>query len=642
MRFKKYIILVLILLINLQLYDALSQSKDTVKYKTDEISIYGTKIKTNIYDSPEKIQYIDNQKILNKNGESLSDVLQLGAGVYVKSYGGNNSLNTISLNGLGAEHTLVLLNGFKMNSSQNNLIDLNTLTKDNIESIEILNSGSSSIYGSEAMGGVVNIITKNNMSSDLSIKINGQAGSYEQRKLFIDIRKKFKKLSFDLNFSKETSLNNFEYYYNNGSGTILKERTNSNYEQSIYAAEFKYRINKSAYLNYFSNYSDQQRSIPGIETGSAPSNAVQYDKNFNNILSLVSTLSENISFNTQVNYQINLQNYSDKVITDSYYKNIYLSNSSQINYYGNNFEIVSGLQLNYSALKSNEVQDNIKRYQPGMFIVSEININGLVAIYPSLRYDFISDINDNVLSGKLGINIKPLGNTGFNIKASAGNSYAAPTFNELYWKDLGNKHLKPERSLNAEAGLIYGFDLFSDNSIELTYTYIDAKDKIVWSPNSAGMWMPANIGLSSSNVILIEANLKKQISESFSADLNVNYSYTSSLKKSSEYEDDPTYGKQIFYLPQELAKFNLGLKYKQTGINVFYTFTGKRFTNFENTGYLKAVDLFEGNIYQNIETGKIHTQVRFEVNNIFNADYQMIAGYPMPLRNYKLSLSFEY
>lgn len=642
MKVRKYICLVFILLINSHFIDAVAQSKDTVKFRTDEINIYGTKIKTNIYESPEKIQYIDNQKIMNKNGEGLSDVLQLGAGVYVKSYGGNNSLNTISLNGLGAEHTLVLLNGFKMNSSQNNLIDLNTITKDNIESIEILNSGSSSIYGSEAMGGVVNIITKNKLSGDLSIKINGQAGSYEQRKLFFDIGKTFNDLSLAVNFSKESSLNNFDYYFNNGSGTVLKERTNSNYERSNYSAELKYRINKTAYLNYFTNYSDQQRNIPGIETGSEPSNSVQYDKNFNNILSVVSTFSENTSFNTQFNYQVNLQNYSDNVITNSYYKNIFISNSSQVNFYGNNFEVVSGLQLNYSALKSNEVQDNIKRFQPGVFVVSKINVNGSVAIYPSLRYDFISDINDDVLSGKIGINIRPSRNSRFNIKASAGNNYAAPTFNELYWKDLGNKNLKPERSLNLEAGLIFGFDFISDNSVEVTYTYIDARDKIIWSPNSAGLWMPANIGLSSSNVILIDANLKKQFSESFSADLNVNYSYTSSLKKSSEYEGDPTYGKQIFYLPQELAKFNLGLIYKQTGINIFYTFTGKRFTNFENTGYLKAVDLFEGNIFQNIETGKIHTQIRFEVNNIFNADYQMIAGYPMPLRNYKLSLSFEY
>ena len=629
-------------MINSQLIDAVSQSKDTVKYRTDEINIYGTKIKTNIYESPEKIQYIDNQKIMNKNGESLSDILQLGAGVYIKSYGGNNSLNTISLNGLGAEHTLVLLNGFKMNSSQNNLIDLNTITKDNIESIEILNSGSSSIYGSEAMGGVVNIITKNNNVKDLRLNINGQAGSYEQRKLFFGIGKNFKNLSIDLNLSKESSLNNYDYYYNSGYGKSLKERANSNYDNTNYTAELKYFISKSAYLNYFSNYSDQQRSIPGIETGSAPSNSVQYDKNFNNILSYASASSDNISFNSQFNYQINLQNYSDKVITNSYYKNIFISGSSQLSYTKKEYEIVSGMQLNYSALKSNEVQNNIKRYQPGIFIVSKIDLSSYLEIYPSVRYDYISDISDNVLSGKLGINIKPVSDAQFNIKASAGNNYAAPTFNELYWKDLGNMDLKPERSFNFETGFIYGFSFISDNSVEFTYTHIDASNKIVWSPNYAGLWRPSNIGLSSSNVFLMEANFKKQLTDVLSTELNINYSFTSSVKKSRDYDEDPTYDKQIFYLPQELAKFNLALKYRQTGINVFYTFTGRRFTNFENTQSLNAVDLIEGNIYQNIQTGIVNTQVRFEVNNLFNSDYQLIAGYPMPLRNYKLSVSLEY
>ena len=61
------------------------------------------------------------------------------------------------------------------------------------------------------------------------------------------------------------------------------------------------------------------------------------------------------------------------------------------------------------------------------------------------------------------MNVKPFRDIKLNIKASAGNNYAAPTFNELYWKELGNKDLKPERSLNMEAGFIYGFNFISDN-----------------------------------------------------------------------------------------------------------------------------------------------------------------------------------
>ncbi len=642
MRFTLYIFLLWICLNGSFLNTAVSQNKDSVKYKTEEINVYSNKIIANKYTSPVKIQIIDSHEIQNKNGESLSDILQLGAGVYIKSYGGNYSLNTVSLNGLGAEHTLVLLNGFKMNSSQNNLIDLNTITKDNIETIEIMNSGSSSIYGSEAMGGVVNIVTKNIPQNDLSLKINGQAGSFEQRKFFAGLGKNFKNISMDLNFSKETSLNNFNYYFDNGFEKLLKERANSNYDFSNYTADIKYFFNELSSLNYFINYSDQERNFPGIETGSAPSNTIQSDKNLNSILSYINKVSENISFNTQLNYQVNLQKYSDKTITDSYYKNIYLSNSTQVNYTLKDFEIVSGFQLNYSGLKSNETQENINRYQPGIFVVSKININKSLEIYPSVRYDHISDINDNVISGKFGFNVKPFNDVRLNLKASAGNNYAAPTFNELYWKELGNKDLMPERSLNIEAGVIYGFNFISDNFIELTYTHINAKNKIVWSPNSGGLWTPDNIGSSTSNVILIETIMKKQLTDELSAVLNINYSYTKSVKKSSDYYGDPTFDKQIFYIPLELGKCNLNLNYNKSGINLFYTFTGKRYINFENTEYLKAVDMFEGNIYQNIEIGKINTQIRFEVNNIFNADYQIIAGYPMPLRNYKLSLSFEY
>lgn len=639
---RDYINLIFTLIFILNLNDAVSQSGDTLNFRTEEINISGTKIKTNIFESPEKIQYIDKNKITNKNGNNISDILQLGAGVYIKSYGGNNSLNTVSINGLGAEHTLILMNGFKMNSSQNNLIDLNTITKDNIESIEILNSGSSSIYGSEAMGGVVNIITKNNHINDLNIKLTAQVGSYDQRNLYLDIGKNFNKFSFDFNISKESSVNNYEYYYDNGYGKSLKNRANSDYDQSNYSAEFKYIISKYSFLNYYSNYSDQSRNIPGIETGSAPSNSFQNDKNYNNILSYAKIISDNITFNTQLNYQNNLQKYSDDVLINSYYKNTSLSNSSQISIRKNNYELVSGLQLNYSAMKSNEVQENINRFQPGIFAVSKIDLNSSVNIYPSVRYDYISDINENVFSGKFGINIKPSAGSKFNIKASAGNNFAAPTFNELYWKDLGNKNLKPERSLNFEAGFIYGFKFFSDNSIEFTYTYIDASNKIVWSPNSSGKWTPSNIGQSASDVILIDANLNKQFTIDLNAALNINYCFTNSVKKSSEYNGDPSYGKQIFYIPQQLAKCNLAVKYRQTGFNLYYTFTGKRFTDFENSNYLSAVDLFEGNIFQNFQTGKINTQVRLEVNNIFNADYQIISGYPTPLRNYKLCVSFEY
>ena len=193
-----------------------SQNIDSINFKTKEIKVFGNKIVTNKFNSPIKIQTITNEQIQNKNGESLASVLQLATGVFIKSYGGNASLSTISLNGLGSEHTLVLLNGFKLNSSQNAQIDLSSVSKDNIERIEVMNNGSSSLYGSEAIGGVVNIITKSYLTDfkkDITIFVNGQIGSYNQRKLQMSLSKQLSNLNLDFNFSKEEAKNNYCLLY---------------------------------------------------------------------------------------------------------------------------------------------------------------------------------------------------------------------------------------------------------------------------------------------------------------------------------------------------------------------------------------------------------------------------------------------
>ncbi|MEO8664988.1 MAG: TonB-dependent receptor [Ignavibacteria bacterium] len=618
-----------------------SQGKDSGNYKTKEIKVFSNKITTDKFNSPTKVQLIDRTAIRDKNGETLSDVLQIAGGVYVKSYGGNYSLNTVSMNGLGSEHTLILLNGFKLNSSQNNQLDLNSISKDNIEEIEVLNNGSSSIYGSEAIGGVINIITKNNSLNDLSLKLNGQIGSYDQRKIYVGFEKTLKDVSIGINYSNESSLNNYKYYFDTGAEYLLKERANSDYDVSVYSADISYNDHKNSLIKYYFSYTDQFRNIPGIETGSAPSPSDQRDKNWNNVLSFDRAFNSELSFKSQINFQNNLSHYFDGMST-SYYKNTFMSNTSQLNITGKKYEFVTGYEASYSNLKSNETQDLAERIQPSVFLVSQVSIGGAFKVFPSVRYDYISDIRKNVVSGKLGLNFKPFKDQQLNLKASAGNNYAAPTFNELYWKDLGNKNLKPEKSLNADIGAIYNFNLFTYNTIEMTYSYTNAADKIVWSPNSSGLYTPKNIGKSSSNVILIDLSIQKIFSDQLSANVNLNYSYTSSLKKSKIYEGDPTFDKQIFYIPTNMAKCNLNLKYGGTGLNLYYTYTGKRFTNFENTDHLPPVNLIDGNIYKDFNFKELKAVIKFEMNNILNESYQIISGYPMPLRNVKLVLSIEY
>lgn len=618
------------------------QQNDSVKYSTSQIEVTGSRISLNPFTSPTKVQLIGRKEIENKNGETLADVLQPYSGVMLKSYGGNNSLSTISMNGLGAEHTLILLDGFKLNSTQNNLVDLSTVLKDDIEKIEILNNGMSSIYGSEAMGGVINIVTTKPAHDKLNVSMKLQAGSYEQRKIFLSTGAIIGGTNVEATYSTESAQNDFNYYFDNGVEKTEKQRLNSAYDVSNYLLSVNHIFNKKLNLSLRSSYLHRNDGIPGIETGSAPSNAVQKDKLWNNVLALSKKSGNHSQIKVQFNFQNNQSNYDNGNFANSYYRNLYISGMGEFDYTTDLIEVDAGYDLSYSRMNSNETTEGTKRTQSGIFAVTRFNASGKLIIYPSLRYDYISDIDKNVLSGKLGLNFKPFEKHNLHVKASAGNNFAAPTFNELYWRGLGNGKLIPEKSLNIDAGVIYGFEFLTNNIIEFDFSYIDAEEKIVWTPGAGGIWRPENTGRSVSNVFLADLGVSKNFNDQIFFTAGLNYSYTSSLKKSTNSPEDPTYNKQTFYIPEHALKCRSSLSINHTGINLFYTFTGSRFIDLENKQSLPQFQILDGNISQEIPLSSFVIQVRFDVNNILNEDYQVVSGYPMPLRNYKLSLNIEY
>ncbi|HRK00024.1 MAG TPA: TonB-dependent receptor plug domain-containing protein [Ignavibacteria bacterium] len=618
----------------------LSRQEDTTRFITGEIKVMSNKIISNEFRTFSKIQLISKDQIENTNGERLSDILNFSNGVFIKSYGGNSSLNTISIGGSASEHTLILLNGFKLNSDQNNQIDISAISKDNIRKIEILNSGAGSIYGSQAMSGVINIITEQNADDKLGVRFTGQTGSYGLKKFYTGISKKFYAIETRFGYTSENSLNNYDYFFFNGAENELKQRNKSGYDFKNYTISLNYNQFKKTSLSFYSDLSLNKRNIPGIETGSDPSNAEQSDKNWNNIITVKTVLSDKFNFKAQINFQNNLSHYSDFILTDSYYKNISFSGSVFGEYSENRLKVTGGYDYGYSSLNSNEISEDAVRNQNSFFLLSEIDFSSALKIFPSVRADFTNDPSCNAVTGKLGINIKPISNKEFYVKAAAGNNFSLPTFNALYWKDLGNRHLNPESSFNIDAGFIYGFSFFTENKLELTFNHINYKDKIIWTPGSNGLWTPENNAASVSNVFLAEISMRKQLSRALSLDLNINYSFTSAQNKSN---DNPEfYDKQLIYIPVNMLKSSLSLNYKNTGINIFYCFTDKRFTDRYNNNFLPGYDVTDGNIFYTLNLIGVKSTLRIDVNNIFNENYKIISGYPMPLRNFKISVNLEY
>ncbi|MBE2216929.1 MAG: TonB-dependent receptor, partial [Ignavibacteria bacterium] len=76
--------------------------------------------------------------------------------------------------------------------------------------------------------------------------------------------------------------------------------------------------------------------------------------------------------------------------------------------------------------------------------------------------------------------------------------------------------------------------------------------------------------------------------------------------------------------------------------SLFYNFSTRRYTNFENTEFIPRYDVLDGNIGLGFQQGDVELGLKFIANNIFNENYSVLPGYPMPLRNFKIELNIKY
>lgn len=641
MKFKFFhIVLVSILIhLNLNAQDSTSYLK---KYSLNEVTIYSDKLHSKLSDVPTRVIILSEKEIKSINGERLSDILKTKSNVFIKSYGLTPALSTISTNGLGAEHTLIMIDGVKLNSFQNSHIDLSIIPKEYIERIEIINNGVSSIYGSDAIGGVVNIITKNReiLPENRSTKFGAAIyyGSFNTLGYKLNFYKESEKFNMGINFNKESSDGNYEYYFNDE----IKKRENGAYSLNDIEIRAQYILNKKNVFKFFSTFSNQDKEVPGIETGTTPAPTKQLDKNWNNILTVDNDLAENLFLKSNFNFQNNFMDYSVGKFLHSTYKNLVFSGNSELRYKMQNFGLTSGYSFAYSTLESSELLPGINRNQHAIFLSSFYHLHKSIIVYPSARYDYISDIDEGTLTYKLGLNLQPLNTSRFGIRGNVGKNFRAPSFNDLYWKNSGNPNLKPERSLNYEAGIFYNFSNFVSGKIELTYTYIFAENKIVWTPQTNGLWAPQNIAESISNNFALTLDLEKKISEKISINFNSGLQLTAAKKTSSSYKNDPTKNKFIPYIPLQAIKLNVGTVYKLLKFNLFYSYSGKRFSDFENKIEMNSFNTLDANISASIKLFDFNSILSLEVNNITNTEYEIISGYPMPLRYYKLTISINY
>ena len=240
-----------------------AQQYDSTKtFFIEDVVISATRSEALSRKLPSSTYVVNKEQIKLNCGSSLASAMQGASGLFLKSYGGVGSLQTISLRGMSPEHTAILIDGIRVNNAQNGLIDLGVFSSSNIERIEVLKGGSSSLYGTDAVGGVINIITKNPIENGQCF-LSSAVGSYNYHRFEQSVAlKQNDNVSYQISLRNESGKGNYDFHFNNGIASKTLQRNNADYK--LFFADGKIIWNGSENLsNFFSlNVEKAERGSP--------------------------------------------------------------------------------------------------------------------------------------------------------------------------------------------------------------------------------------------------------------------------------------------------------------------------------------------------------------------------------------------
>ena len=219
--------------------------------------------------------------------------------------------------------------------------------------------------------------------------------------------------------------------------------------------------------------------------------------------------------------------------------------------------------------------------------------------------------------------------------------YRNPTFNDLYWEPGGNINLKPESGWSNTLGINWEkYQEFKKLQLGANIFSNIIDDWIIWLPTSTNIWKPQNVRKVWARGLELNNYWTQHLGE-ISFHFQNTYGFTLSTNKKTSAQNQNILDKQLIYIPKNLLRTNLEVKYKTYFWFINYSYTGKRFTNSNNTSYLPAFHLVDFNLGKNTLIKNWNINTKLSINNILNTHYQLIAWRPMLGRNYIFELNIK-
>jgi vitamin B12 transporter len=604
-------------------------------YKLTDVVITATRTPLNTLGLANSISIIDSAEIVNKNSFNAFNVLRNEYGMSFSQQGTKASLSNVYIRGANSSHTLVLIDGVEVNmpNDPSNFYNFFSLPVDNISRIEVLRGPQSTLYGSNALAGVINIISAHGTARPIS-SISIEGGRYNTFKGTVSSLGKLDNFRYSVALSriKSDAYSAASEKY----GNTEKDGYQMDNISSILGYEFSEKFKADLILRYNNSNSNLDQSSGLPEFWDDPTYIFNQEEFFIRAQGKLSLSDNKWNQKFGISYFSNVRAYSFDSSAASFYY-------SWSNYDGRRYK--ADWQNDFSFFNNNlitaglefEVEETASEY----YLFSSFNPPDYASIIPKINVNTFGFYLQDQLKlgesffGTVGIRLDQnnqfgsaftyrvapayiFWETGTKIKATIGSGFKAPTLFYLYDPLYGNTELDPEKSFGWDAGIEQFFRRESF-SFGITYFFNRFDDMFGFDPVT---FKTININKAESEGVEIftRAALTNGL------DLKANYTYTNAIDKS---EGTPDYNKKLVRRSEHKAGLFLSYSFTQSvNANVEFIYVGEReepdFTNYPSRIIMPDYFLVNFAAHYNLFSF-LRLQARIE--NLLDKQYEEIYGY---------------
>ena len=602
---------------------------------------------------------------------SVADAIRYFSGVQLKDYGGVGGLKTVNVRSMGSHHVGVFYDGVEVGNAQNGVVDLGQFSLDNVEEISLYNGQKSAIFQPATEfgnAGSVYIRTRRPKFDEgdhrhLRIAIRGASADMLRISSLWEERISAS-LCSSLNAEVLSSSGKYKFRYRrkNADGSVAYDTTAVRHNGDIWAVRLEGNLHGlfnggGWHLKGYTYHS--QRGIPGAIVSNVWRRG-ERQGDHNNFVQFSGQKAVSQIFSTRwlAKYAYYDTHYVNRDSTSRHVDNRYRQQEAYLSS-SNVVELLPG----WSASASYDFRFTTLRADIPLFAYPHrfTNMMSVATAYNHRRFSIQASLLGNAikdhthtlasrkstqtLTPAFFMNVAPFPTVPMTLRAYVKKSFRMPTFNDLYYTDMGNAALKPESAIQYNVGVTYSNKSqphTTQVSLSMDTYYNTVHDKIVAYPKGQQFrWTMLNLGRVHIKGIDVEAQTITQLSQMWRLDVRAQYTYQDARDVTNP--TDTYYHHQIPYVPWHSGSVVVGVASDRWTLDYSFIYVGKRYNQQENIRYNYMQPWYTNDVHASytFRWGKTQCRLTAEVNNLLNQDYDVILNYPMPRRNYAMGLTIE-